>query len=239
MFNEFGAWTNLARESVEFSGGSAAVSRNVHFNNFREFGSAVADIQLRNDVAASVNGRVNYWDPDTTVEMDTTTFPANISSIEDVEDNPTWGRVDYRAHRSAQDLVASEWRDVDSAESEWVRLMLRRVGRLPETYREPLLLPVGLAIVLHNPDVKPEREIRCAVEGAREDARLEERVRAQTEQNEFLLQRNNELQAEVEDLRERLGAIEERARNELGLIKQDEEFYQVVPAPENQDNDNG
>jgi cell division protein FtsB len=37
------------------------------------------------------------------------------------------------------------------------------------------------------------------------------------------------LQAEVEDLRQGLEAIEERARSELGLIKEDEEFYQVVP----------
>ena len=39
------------------------------------------------------------------------------------------------------------------------------------------------------------------------------------------------LQAEVEDLRERLDAVEERARNELGLIKPEEKFYQVVPPP--------
>ena len=67
--------------------------------------------------------------------------------------------------------------------------------------------------------------------GFREVGRLEQRVNAQTEENLALLQRNNALHAEVEDLRERLGAIEERARNELGLIKPDEEFYQVVPAP--------
>jgi cell division protein FtsB len=72
--------------------------------------------------------------------------------------------------------------------------------------------------------------------GSSEVTRLAERVEAQIEQNEMLQQRNNELQAEVEDLRERLGAIEERARNELGLIKQDEEFYQVVPAPPGQGN---
>ena len=67
--------------------------------------------------------------------------------------------------------------------------------------------------------------------GFGEVSRLEQRVNAQTEENLALQQRNNALHAEVEDLRERLGAIEERARNELGLIKQDEEFYQVVPAP--------
>ena len=62
-------------------------------------------------------------------------------------------------------------------------------------------------------------------------ARLEERVEEQIRTNEALMQRNNELEAEVEDLRERLDAVEERARNELGLIKEDEEFYQVVPPP--------
>ena len=70
--------------------------------------------------------------------------------------------------------------------------------------------------------------------GLREVTRLEQRVDEQLEKNQQLQQRNNELQAEVEDLRERLDAVEERARNELGLIKEDEEFYQVVPPPPDQ-----
>ena len=67
--------------------------------------------------------------------------------------------------------------------------------------------------------------------GFRQVARLETRVEQQHQRNTDLLQRNAELQAEVEDLRERLDAVEERARNELGLIKPDEQFYQVVPPP--------
>jgi len=59
--------------------------------------------------------------------------------------------------------------------------------------------------------------------------RLEQRVEEQSQENEALAQRNRELQAEVEDLRQGLGAVEERARSELGMIKEDEEFYQVVP----------
>ncbi len=59
--------------------------------------------------------------------------------------------------------------------------------------------------------------------------RLEQRVEEQAEENEALAQRNRELQAEVEDLRQGLGAVEERARSELGLIRENEEFYQVVP----------
>jgi len=35
------------------------------------------------------------------------------------------------------------------------------------------------------------------------------------------------LEAEVQDLKKGLVAIEERARNELGMIKQDEIFFQV------------
>jgi len=68
--------------------------------------------------------------------------------------------------------------------------------------------------------------------GVRDVQRLQERVVAQREENDMLARRNAELQAEVEDLRERLEAVEERARSELGLIAEDEEFYQVVPAPE-------
>jgi cell division protein FtsB len=70
--------------------------------------------------------------------------------------------------------------------------------------------------------------------GYREVQRLGERVEQQAAENEALAQRNRELQAEVEDLRQGLEAVEERARSELGLIKEDEEFYQVVPRREKQ-----
>jgi len=40
--------------------------------------------------------------------------------------------------------------------------------------------------------------------------------------------RNEALDAEVRDLKQGSDAIEERARFELGMIKRDEVFYQVV-----------
>jgi cell division protein FtsB len=70
--------------------------------------------------------------------------------------------------------------------------------------------------------------------GYRDVQRLAQRVEQQARENETLAQRNRELQAEVEDLRQGLEAIEERARSELGLIKENEEFYQVVPGRETQ-----
>jgi cell division protein FtsB len=47
-----------------------------------------------------------------------------------------------------------------------------------------------------------------------------------------LRKRNRALQAEVEDLRSGKAAIEERARSELGMIKEGETFYQVVTPDE-------
>lgn len=51
---------------------------------------------------------------------------------------------------------------------------------------------------------------------------------AQQVQNNTLMERNQALEAEVNDLKQGLAAIEERARSELGMIKKDETFYQVM-----------
>jgi cell division protein FtsB len=58
---------------------------------------------------------------------------------------------------------------------------------------------------------------------------LERQVREQKETNARLQQRNSALDAEVRDLKQGFEAIEERARYEFGMIRQDEVFFQVVP----------
>jgi cell division protein FtsB len=58
---------------------------------------------------------------------------------------------------------------------------------------------------------------------------LERQVLEQKRTNAGLAQRNGALDAEVRDLKQGSEAIEERARYELGLIKEDEIFFQVVP----------
>jgi len=58
--------------------------------------------------------------------------------------------------------------------------------------------------------------------------RLSDSVAEQRAENERLRQRNEALAAHVRDLKDGLAAIEERARRELGMIGEDEVFYQVV-----------
>ncbi len=57
---------------------------------------------------------------------------------------------------------------------------------------------------------------------------LNRQVHAQQEKNAGLKARNAMLDAEVRDLKSGKAAIEERARSELGMIKQDEVFFQVI-----------
>ena len=58
--------------------------------------------------------------------------------------------------------------------------------------------------------------------------KLEERIQQQQHENEQLQYRNDALAAEVKDLKSGLAAIEERARSELGMIKQGETFVQII-----------
>ena len=66
-------------------------------------------------------------------------------------------------------------------------------------------------------------------EGSMKDVwRLEDAIAQQSNENDQLKERNQALIAEVDDLKQGLEAIEERARSELGMIKKNETFYQVV-----------
>lgn len=57
---------------------------------------------------------------------------------------------------------------------------------------------------------------------------VDQDVVAARENNLILQNRNNKLEAEVNDLKQGLEAIEERARSDLGMIKQDEILFQIV-----------
>ena len=72
-------------------------------------------------------------------------------------------------------------------------------------------------------------------QGMREIWRLDQAVETQKAANVEQRDRNRQLLAEVTDLKVGLAALEERARSELGMVGNNETFYQIVtpatPAP--------
>ena len=66
-------------------------------------------------------------------------------------------------------------------------------------------------------------------EGSLQDVwELHQEVEFQRQENIELRERNAALEAEVKDLQQGLDAIEEHAREDLGMVKEGETFYQVV-----------
>lgn len=68
-------------------------------------------------------------------------------------------------------------------------------------------------------------------EGIREVRQLKAQVAERTEENRSLAVRNAALEAEVQDLKQGLAAVEERARVDLGMIAAGETFFQITPRP--------
>ena len=64
-----------------------------------------------------------------------------------------------------------------------------------------------------------------------EIVKLSKELERQKEKLHLLEQRNSVLEAQVLDLQNGLDAFEEKARNDLGMIKQGETFIQLIPGP--------
>jgi cell division protein FtsB len=62
----------------------------------------------------------------------------------------------------------------------------------------------------------------------REVWQLQERIAAQQAENALLKARNERLAARVRDLKQGLDTVEGIARRELGMIRKDETFYQLL-----------
>ena len=62
---------------------------------------------------------------------------------------------------------------------------------------------------------------------------LESEIDVVQQQADELKERNQALDAEVQDLKKGMDAIEERARSELGMIGNDEVYYQVISSDAN------
>ena len=65
-----------------------------------------------------------------------------------------------------------------------------------------------------------------------EVSRLKQAIEKQKAENTEQRERNDALDAEVQDLKKGVEAIEERARSELGMIKKDETFFQIIDEQE-------
>ena len=63
--------------------------------------------------------------------------------------------------------------------------------------------------------------------------RLHKEIEQQKEENKTIKKRNDSLVAEVKDLKEGDAEVEERARNELGMIKEGETYIQVIEPEKN------
>ena len=69
--------------------------------------------------------------------------------------------------------------------------------------------------------------------GIPEVLQLQEEVGEVSIEVKKLKERNASLAGEVKDLKKGLDAIEERARSEMGMIKQGEVYYQVIESKQN------
>ena len=67
---------------------------------------------------------------------------------------------------------------------------------------------------------------------------LRDEIKNIKSENERLKERNLSLTAEVFNLKQGHEAIEEIARSEMGMIKDDETFYQIIDSAEQQSNSN-
>ncbi len=64
---------------------------------------------------------------------------------------------------------------------------------------------------------------------------MKAKIHQQSLENQLLRERNVQLKAEVADLKKGLKAVEERARSELGMVKEDETFYQSTSEAQQKD----
>ena len=84
-----------------------------------------------------------------------------------------------------------------------------------------LLLLTLLAVV--------QGELWLGKGGSPRAAALKAQVEAQKQKNDAARRRNEQLSAEVSDLKEGLEMVEEKARTDLGMVKPDEVLVQIAP----------
>ena len=69
--------------------------------------------------------------------------------------------------------------------------------------------------------------------GVREYLSLKHQIESQQQKDMEYSLKNEALSTQVQHLKQDKSAIESHARSDLGMIKQDETFYQVIPSKNN------
>ncbi len=64
--------------------------------------------------------------------------------------------------------------------------------------------------------------------GMRQMAQLQKQIDVLNKENQRLIQRNQVLEADITDLKNGQETVEMHARNDMGMVKQGETFYQIV-----------
>jgi cell division protein FtsB len=90
------------------------------------------------------------------------------------------------------------------------------------------LLIVGLLVLL----VVLQIRLWFSEDGYREVSRLQDEVAVQKLENDRLQERNARLEADVLDLKSGNSAIEERARADLGMVEEQEDFFLFGSEPD-------
>lgn len=86
------------------------------------------------------------------------------------------------------------------------------------------IVPVVLSVLL----VVLQMQLWTGRGSVRDVAQLEGKLARQKESNARMTIANDRLASEVNDLKEGLEMVEERARQELGMVKPDEVFVQIT-----------
>lgn len=84
---------------------------------------------------------------------------------------------------------------------------------------------VGLLIVLL---LALQYQLWISNDGLPRLRQLQQKIKQQKQENIALRKRNRALAAEVRNLKSGSGALEERARSELGMIKPGETFFLII-----------
>jgi len=87
-----------------------------------------------------------------------------------------------------------------------------------------------MIVLLAAAGIAMQAQLWFSGDGYRKTRNLRLAVLEQRAENGSLRQRNEALEAEVINLKQRKEAAEERARSTLGMIGKNETFYQVVPS---------